>query len=161
MPEFLTVGLGELKISHTIGDVLVAYGLGSCLGIGMYDPQMHLAGLLHAVLPESPNGKTESSFKYVDSGIMAMLEELAKNGANRNRLIIRMAGGANMLVAPGFSQSFNIGNRNVDAAYETMKRLKLKILSQEVGGTIGRTVRFYTHDGRMTIRTVGNQEREI
>jgi chemotaxis protein CheD len=66
-----------------------------------------------------------------------------------------------MLYAPGFTQSFNIGSRNVEATYETLQRLKLKVTSQEVGGTIGRTVRFYVRDGKMTIRTLGNQEREI
>ena len=86
---------------------------------------------------------------------------MLRAGANRNRLVIRMAGGANMLVAPGFRQSFNIGSRNVDAAYATLASLQLPLFSQEVGGNSGRTVRFYISDGHMTIRTMGNQEREF
>jgi chemotaxis protein CheD len=66
-----------------------------------------------------------------------------------------------MLTAPGFSKTFNIGTRNVEAAHEVLQRLRLRLVSEEVGGTIGRTVRFYVCDGRMTIRTVGNQERVI
>jgi len=161
MQDSVAVGLGECKISRNIDHVLVAYGLGSCVGIGMYDPQLRLAGLLHAVLPTSPNGVAERSAKYVTSGIEILLEEMIKAGAIPSRIIVRMAGGANMLTAPGFSKTFNIGTRNVETAHEVLKRLRLRLVSEEVGGTIGRTVRFYVCDGRMTIRTVGNQEREI
>ncbi|PWH17740.1 MAG: chemotaxis protein CheD [Anaerolineae bacterium] len=161
MQDNLAVGLGEYKISHTVSDVLVAYGLGSCVGIGLYDPQLRLAGLLHAVLPSSPNGAVEKSAKYVTSGIELLLEEMIKAGAVPSRIIVRMAGGANMLTAPGFAHTFNIGTRNVEAAHETLQRLRLRLVAEEVGGTIGRTVRFYVRDGRMTIRTVGNQEREV
>jgi chemotaxis protein CheD len=161
MQDSVAVGLGEWKISRNTEEVLVAYGLGSCVGIGMYDPQLRLAGLLHAVLPASPNGVTERSAKYVTSGIEILLEEMIKAGAIPSRILVRMAGGANMLTAPGFSKTFNIGTRNVEAAHEMLQRLRLRLVSEEVGGTIGRTVRFYVYDGRMTIRTVGNQEREI
>ncbi len=161
MRDSLPVGLGEFKFSQDPEDILIAYGLGSCVGIGMADPQTRIAGLLHAVLPYNPNGSLIPSPKYVSDGIEILLNELVKYGANPSRLIIRMAGGANMLNAPGFTQSFNIGARNIKAAYDTLQRLKLKVTSQEVGGTIGRTVRFYVRDGRMTIRTLGNQEREI
>jgi chemotaxis protein CheD len=161
MSDIVNVGLGEIKVSRNLEDVLVAYGLGSCLGIGMYDPDQKIAGLLHAVLPNHPNGRIDKNPRFVDSGIEALLTQLSEAGMNTNQLIIRMAGGANMLTAPGFQQSFNIGVRNVEIAYLTLKNLNLKITSQEVGGNIGRTVRFYVNGGRMTIRTVGNQEREI
>ena len=161
MKDSLAAGLGEIKISQDPEDILVAYGLGSCVGIGIADPQVHIAGLLHAVLPSNPNGTEAPNPKYVSSGIEILLKELIQRGASPKRFVIRMAGGANMLVAPGFSNSFNIGTRNVETAYETFKRLGLKLNSHEVGGTTGRTVRFYVRDGKMTIRTVGNQEREI
>jgi len=161
MSEYINVGLGEIKISRHLQDVLVAYGLGSCLGIGMYDPATHTAGMLHAVLPARPNGREELNPRYVDTGILALIHSLVQMGAKRENLIVRMAGGANMLTAPGFSPTLNIGTRNVEAAYSIFSGLKLNISSQEVGGTIGRTVRFYVNGGKMTIRTVGNQEREI
>lgn len=166
MQNSLAVGLGEIKISNNPQDMLVAYGLGSCVGIGMHDPVMHISGLLHAILPSSPsndrtNGHSAQPGKYVDTGIAALLNQMIKMGADRRRLIVRYAGGANMLTAPGFSQVMNIGSRNVDVAVVTLNAMNMKICGYEVGGNIGRTVRFYVADGRMTIRTVGNQEREI
>ncbi len=127
----------------------------------MYDPAIHLAGMLHALLPTNPNGPTNQIFKYVDSGILALLDEMVCAGAERNRLLVRMAGGANMLVAPNLLKTLNIGTRNVETAYSVLNSMQLKISSQEVGGNIGRTVRFYVANGRMTIRTFGNQEREL
>lgn len=161
MLNYVIVGLGEIKLSQNPNDVLVAYGLGSCLGIGMYDPLMKIACLLHAVLPYHPDGRKEFNSRYVDSGIEAILFEMGKKGIARNRLIVRMAGGANLLNAPEFTNSFNIGTRNIEAARNTLKAHNLNLTSYEVGGTIGRTIRFYVENGRMTIRTVSNQEREI
>jgi chemotaxis protein CheD len=162
MLDSLAVGLGEIKVSRNPKDVLVAYGLGSCVGLGMQDPVTHVAGLLHAILPTHPNHNTKDQCaKYVDTGVRELLDMLLNAGANRNRLIVRMAGGANMLIAPGFSQTLNIGTRNVEAALAALAHYNLKLSGQETGGNIGRTVRFYVTDGRMTIRTVGNQERDI
>jgi chemotaxis protein CheD len=161
MYNTLAVGLGEIKISRDPGDLLVAYGLGSCLGIGVYDPVIRLAGMLHAILPVNPNGSTENAGKYVDSGVAMLLEQLIRLGGDRKRFILRMAGGANMLVAPGMTSVLNVGSRNVESAFATFSAMNLKLASHEVGGNTGRTVRFYVADGRMTIRTMGNQEREI
>jgi chemotaxis protein CheD len=157
----LAVGLGEIKVSRQPEDVLVAYGLGSCVGIGVYDPVARVAGLLHAVLPERTNGADALSPKFVDSGIPALLKELEHMGAIRRRLIIRIAGGANMLLAPGFKQSFNIGDRNVAATRVTLANLGLPIRGEAVGGQTGRTVRLLVGSGRMTVKVLGTGEIEL
>jgi chemotaxis protein CheD len=157
----LAVGLGEIKVSRQPEDVLVAYGLGSCVGIGAYDPVARVAGLLHAVLPERTNGADALSPKFVDSGIPALLKELERMGAIRRRLIIRIAGGANMLLAPGFKQSFNIGDRNVAATRVTLANLGLPIRGEAVGGQTGRTVRLLVGSGRMTVKVLGTGEIEL
>lgn len=155
-----SVGLGEIKISNGEADVLVAFGLGSCVGVGLYDPKIHLGGLLHAVLPQFRNN-ADIEAKYVDSGIKMLLSQMLEAGAIQSRLVVRMVGGANMLTAPGLANSFDIGTRNVESARLVLNKLKLPISAEEVGGSIGRTVRLYVADGRMTIRMMGGQEREI
>lgn len=160
MRNDISVGLGEIKISSKPDDVLVAFGLGSCVGIGMYDPKIHIGGLLHAVLPLS-NGQDPPTPKYVDTGIQLLVDQLIKEGANRSRIITRMVGGANMLTAPGLSSTFDIGTRNINSAHTILNEIGFKIHNEEVGGQIGRTVRLYVVDGRMTLRVMGGQEREI
>lgn len=161
MNDAINVGLGEMAVSKDPDDVLVAYGLGSCLGISMYDPVNQVSGLLHAVLPENSNGISPSALKFVDSGIEGLLESMIKKGANQNKLIIRMAGGANVLMTSGLKNAFDIGARNIDAAHRTFKRLNLHLLKEDVGGNMGRTVHLYVADGRMTVRTVGSTNRDL
>jgi len=156
----LAVGLGEIKISRQPTDILVAYGLGSCVGVGVYDPFARVAGLLHAVLPEHLNN-TDNSAKYVDTGIAELLAGVERAGALRMRLTVRLAGGAHMLNAPGFKQALNIGERNVAAALVALAALNLKIAAQDVGGNLGRTVRLYVGTGRLTVRAMGSPERDL
>jgi chemotaxis protein CheD len=159
MTNSIAVGLAEIKISKSLDDVLVAFGLGSCLGIGMYDPSLHLGGMLHAVLPTCTDG--ELSPKYVNTGIELLLNEMIQAGALKNRLVIRVAGGANMLNVSSLSNTFDIGNRNIESSHIAFAKLGIKPKVEEVGGKIGRTVRLYVSDGRMTIRMMGAQEREF
>jgi chemotaxis protein CheD len=161
MSNTLAVGLAELKISRDPNDVLVAFGLGSCLGIGIFDPQLHLGGLLHAVLPKYTHAKESRSPKFVDSGIQYMLEEMEKLGLNRSRMIIRVAGGANMLNLKGSATPFDIGTRNIESAHTLLEKLNYKVKNEDTGGQTGRTVRLYVCDGRMTIRIMGGKEREF
>lgn len=159
--EALAVGLGEARVSREPGEILVAYGLGSCLGICMVDPVARVSGLLHAVLPERSNGAEALSPKYVDSGMAGLLTRMAEAGAERKRLIVRMAGGASMLSAPGLKPLLNIGERNIIAARAAFAALNIKVAAEDVGGTTGRTVRLYVATGRVTVRKMGGQEREL
>ncbi len=158
METSVGVGLGEIAVSQNRDEILVAFGLGSCVGIGAYDPVKGIAGLLHAVLPEPLNGSDLTSTKYVGNGINKLFEEMIKKGAARERLIIRIAGGANMLTSPGLSKTFDIGTRNIAMAQSILESQKMKIVSQNVGGNIGRTLRVYVVDGKMTIRMIGEKE---
>lgn len=159
--EALAVGLGEARVSCEPGEILVAYGLGSCLGICMVDPVARVSGLLHAVLPERSNGAEALSLKFVDSGIAGLLTRMAEAGAERKRLIVRVAGGASMLATAGLKPLLNIGERNIIAARAAFAALSLKVAAEDVGGNTGRTVRLYVATGRATVRKMGGQEREL
>ncbi|MBI9044895.1 MAG: chemotaxis protein CheD [Anaerolineaceae bacterium] len=158
MPNSIAVGLAEIKISSDPDDVIVAFGLGSCLGIGMYDPKIKLAAMLHAVLPKNTGKQANQEAKYVDTGIQHLLEIMLKAGAQKSRIILKMAGGANMLSVKGSASHFDIGTRNIDSAYEVFEKMKINLINKEVGGQIGRTVRLYIQDGKMTIRKMGGKE---
>ena len=164
MKDPTNVGLGEQVVSRCPEDILVAYGLGSCVGVIMLDPVFKIAGLLHAVLPRARDGLRtgeQNASKYVESGIKSLIEALVKEGANKARLAISLVGGANMLISSGVTGSFDIGTRNIEAAYATLKRLNLPVSTSEVGGHMGRTVRVYVADSRVTVRVAGEKEHEI
>ncbi len=157
----IAVGLGEIRISRNPDDVLVAFGLGSCVGIGVYDPVARVAGMLHAVLPKQNDAHAPLSGKFVDTGIPLLFEEVVKAGGVRSRLKVRMAGGANIMGSPNVSTIFDIGNRNVESARLVFKNMGIRIEREAVGGHIGRTVRLYVLDGRMTFRVMGGKEEDL
>jgi chemotaxis protein CheD len=164
MKEPMNVGLGEQVISRNPEDVLVAYGLGSCIGVAMTDPVSKVSGLLHAVLPRAKDGLKNGeqiASKFVESGIESLIAALVKEGANKARLTVRLVGGANMLLSTGVTQTFDIGTRNIEAAYTTLNRLKIPVSAAEVGGHVGRTVRVYVADSRVTVRVAGEKEHEF
>lgn len=163
MNNSVVVGLGEIKISKNVRDVLVAYGLGSCLGITMYDPVAKVAGMLHAVLPTCNllSNNDESCTKYVCCGIEVLLKRITEAGGQRSRIVVRMAGAANMLTDTTFSDIMNISQRNIDTARKKLKELNMEVIGEEVGGNIRRTVHFYVSDGRVAIRMLGCKERDV
>lgn len=164
MKDPTSVGLGEVAISRNPEDILVAYGLGSCMGVAMIDPVTKVCGLLHAVLPRAADGMESADanpFKYVESGIESMLKVMAKEGALQSRLVVRIAGGANMLMTSSMTRSFDIGTRNIEAARTTLSRLRMNLAATEVGGHTGRTVRIYVAESRVTVRVVGEKEHDL
>jgi chemotaxis protein CheD len=160
MEQVITVGLGEIAVSDQPEAVLVAFGLGSCVGIAAYDPIRKAGGLLHAMLPQHRNGDRNLT-KYVDTGIPELLNRLLALGAKREKLIWRYVGGAQMLTAPGLSDRFNIGAQNVLMTNDVMARYLLRVTGHDTGGHQGRTVRLFIADGRLLVRGVNGPEREL
>lgn len=159
-----SVSIGEMVVSKNPNDLLVAYGLGSCVAVCAYDPRARIGGMLHALLPASPNGAASETnpAKFVREGVPVLLKELAKQGANQSRLVVRLCGGAQMLVAAQLNNtSLNIGSRNVTAATETLKNSGLRIKDQITGGHAGRTVKMNISTGKIVVRTLGHGEQVL
>ena len=158
-----SVSIGEITTSDSAQDVLVAYGLGSCVAVCLYDPVAQVGGMLHALLPTNPssalsgNGHNPpSATRFVDQGTLLLINAVLKLGAQRSRLIAQLCGGAQTLSAPGFEDDmWNIGERNVRAAQNILCAKRIWIQARATGGSIGRTVRFYIADGRVTVKSLG------
>lgn len=155
--------IGEMAVSNDPTDVLVVYGLGSCVVTCLYDPVARIGGLLHSLLPTaSGNHKAIGCpTKFVDQGIPCLLNELLAKGAQRRRLRTYLCGGARMVIAPGFDDSLNIGQRNVLAAQLAIKNSGLSIRDKAVGGQTGRTVKLYIATGQVTVRSLGEKEKPL
>ena len=155
------VPIGEMAVSGSPADVLVAYGLGSCVAVCLYDPVAKVGGMLHALLPTVPNGKPASNLaKFVDRGVPLLLGSLLELGARRTRLIAKLCGGAQM-VGSESNRALNIGRLNVLAVEAALEAAHLKLHAEATGGHSGRTVRFYLADGTVTVRTLQQGERVL
>ncbi len=158
------VSIGEIIASGVPNDVLVAYGIGSCVAVCLYDPQVRVGGMLHALLPTALNkGKQADSnpIKFVDQGTPLLVESLLKLGARRTRLIGYLCGGAQVLSALDLSDFLNIGERNVRAAESALQAENIRIRARSTGGRIGRTVRLYIADGQVTAKSLKHGEQTL
>ena len=165
--NYQAVPIGEVIVSKAPEDVLVAYGLGSCVAICLYDPLARVGGMLHALLPTAPGPNSHirnpgKLAKFVDQGTPMLVESLLELGARRTRLVAKLCGGAKVLSAPGFEDGpLNIGARNVLAAEAALQTQRLQIRAQDTGGDTGRTVRLYIDDGKVTIKNLGRGEKVL
>lgn len=152
------VGVADMKLSRQKGDVIVTHSLGSCLGVALHDPDAGVGGILHVMMPESrmnPDKATSNPFMFVDTGVPAFFRELYDAGAVKRRLILKVAGGANVHGAD--NDRFQIGKRN----YITIKKLLWKnsvlISAQDVGGTTPRTMYLEIGTGTVWLSNNGAQ----
>jgi len=138
-------------------DGLTTLGLGSCIGAVIYDPVSKVSGMVHVMLPDSKAIKENSNkAKFADTGIEELLDMVIKAGADRKKLVAKIAGGAQMFAFSGGTNEFNkIGERNAKAVKEMLGGYNIPILAEETGGNIGRTIIFDSVTGDLTIKAVG------
>lgn len=156
------VGISEFRVARPPA-ILVTYGLGSCLGIVLYDRERQIGGLAHTLLPAPrPGFEGGRLTKFVDNAIRMMVAELEQQGAARGSLTARIVGGANMFVPLYESAAEDgIGARNVRAARETLQALAIPVLAEDVGGSHGRSVEFDLDAGTVQVRSVCGGDRII
>jgi chemotaxis protein CheD len=155
------VGMGEIKISRVSDEVLTALGLGSCIGVCMYDPISRIAGMAHVVLPAHVQNTGDLPGKYATTAIPALLESMQKCGAKTGNLRVAIAGGAQIFSFAGASAQLDIGKRNAAAVEEMLARNNLPIHAQDVGGNMGRTIQLHSSDGRVSIKTIGGGVKDL
>lgn len=162
-PETIPVGLGELKLGSQNGQVLVCYGLGSCIGLALYDKAAQVGAMVHVVLPDSRLGRGHETQpgKFADTAVPAAVTALVKLGAVRSRMVARAAGGAHMLNLTGAGTTLDIGLRNAEAVRAALKSLGIPLVAEDAGGTYGRTIQLFVGTGQLLVSTVGRGEKEL
>jgi len=161
MSKIIQVGMADMKIARA-PDRLMTAGLGSCIGICIYDLNLKIASLAHIMLPYSGQAKNASNrAKFADTAIELVLEELDKNGASQSRLAAKIAGGAQMFKFSGESDIMKIGARNSQAVEECLNKYRIKLVANDTGGSYGRTITFNPGSGELLIKTIGHGEKTI
>lgn len=156
-PEILKVSMAECRVAGP-PVLLCCTGLGSCVGVAFYDPKVKLAGLAHVMLPDSKalgKRKIDTPFRYADTAVAALLEEMARLGGRRERMYARLIGGANMFVFAGKANNLfpGIGERNLEAVKMSLAKAGVALQGQDSGGNYGRSIEFDAQDGFILVRT--------
>jgi chemotaxis protein CheD len=150
------IGIGEYRVGSF---PMMTIGLGSCIGLTLYDDHLKIGGMVHIMLPDSA-GRTDRPGKYADTAIPLLLEELGALGSRKRSLAAKMAGGACMFEY--FGANLNIGERNIQRVKSLLTSSQIKLISEDVGGKTGRSVTFLPqHDGRVSIRRADGTTKEI
>jgi chemotaxis protein CheD len=149
----LVVGVADMVASNDSSAEIVTYSLGSCLGVTVYDPVRKIGGMLHLMLPDSKIDAAKAvsaPFMFVDTGLPRLFHACYNLGADRSRLVVKVAGGAQLLDQQGI---FNIGIRNCDALSKLLAQNGLKAHATDTGGMSSRTVRLDLANGNVSIKT--------
>lgn len=161
MGNMIKVGMADLNICKS-PDAITTLGLGSCVGIALRDPATKIGGLAHIMLPDSKAISGVSSIpKFADTGIEELVKQVVKAGANRARLVAKIAGGAQMFAFQNANELMSVGQRNVEAVTRILKEMRIPILSSDTGANFGRTVEFFPETGDFVIKAVGKPIRTI
>lgn len=157
--KIVRVGISDLNIAKA-PDTIRTLGLGSCVGIVIYDLTVQIAGLAHIMLPDSTtsNEKEINKHKYADTAIKLLIEMLVENKARKHVLKAKIAGGAQMFQFNTESEAMRIGPRNIEAVTQILEKKRIPIVASDVGGNNGRTIEFDPSTGDLYIRTVNEGE---
>lgn len=159
--EEIKVGIADLKVT-TSPNKLITIGLGSCIGISLYDKEIKVGGLVHIMLPDSSIfGTVNNPIKFADLAIPILLEKMTIMGASRENIKAKISGGASMFNFSDKSMIMDIGSRNCTAVKSILSKLSIPIIGEDTGGNKGRTMIFDTLTGIVQIRTVGLGIKEI
>jgi chemotaxis protein CheD len=153
------IGIADMKISSREEDVLITYALGSCLGIAVYDAVAKVGGLLHVMLPVSsvnPTKAADNPLMFVDTGVPELFKGCYKAGARKERLVVKVAGGASLQNNAGTDQ-FQIGKRNFLMLRKLLWKNNVLIESCDVGERHSRTMSLDIATGDVVLK-INNQE---
>jgi chemotaxis protein CheD len=148
----IVVSISDAKVTAAADATLVTYSLGSCIGVALYDPVVRVAGMLHFQLPSASmdaNRAKEAPLMFADTGLAALLAAMEAEGAQKRRMRVKLAGGAQML---NDATVFNIGRRNHAAVRKVLWQHGMLIDAEDVGGGAPRNLYLRAADGETTVR---------
>lgn len=151
----IRVGIADLNVGRS-PEKIITVGLGSCIGIALYDSRNKIGGLAHIMLPDSTQfSKVNNPMKFADLAIPLLIDKMNKMGSLKRNLKAKIAGGASMFNFSDKSVIMNIGNRNGISVKKVLKEIGISIISEDIGGNKGRTMIFDISNGIVQIKTVG------
>jgi len=152
--------MADLKVAKS-PDILTTLGLGSCVGVTLYDKAKKIGGMAHVMLPTYKGFEGQNIAKFADSAIIELINQLSRAGVARNAVVAKIAGGAHMFGRTQNNDMLKIGERNAAACTAILKQLGIPIVANDTGGSRGRTIELNMENGALKIKSVGAGEKFI
>ena len=154
LPEiYLQPGEVHMAVEPSIIKTL----LGSCVGVTFWSPRSGVGALCHALLPKCPRKAASrltlaAGRRYVDFVIRDLTRQFDKLGVPREELQVKLFGGADVLpVSAAATARRSVGRQNCEVALEVLRAEGLPVLASSLGGTLGRSIKFYTATGEVRL----------
>lgn len=161
MSELIKVGMADYKTGRN-PDSLISYGLGSCIGIALFDSINKIGGLAHIMLPDSTQARNaENPAKFANTALPLMLDKMLKMGAIKSRITAKIAGGSQMFTFANATDVMRVGERNAEAVRTILKSMDIRLLADDTGGNYGRTVELKLDTGVYRVKTIAKGEKEL
>ncbi len=157
MENIITVDIADMKVSNDPESVIVTYALGSCIAVIVYDPTSRVGGMIHYMLPmsnASPDRAKSNPLMFADTGIPILFKSLYELGCDKKDLVTKITGGGALYDDKG---TFNIGKRNYTVLRKMFWKNGIIIAGEDVGGKKSRTARLFLGDGRVTVKSKGEE----
>lgn len=160
--DIVKVGIADLKFADVPMNLRTS-GLGSCVGVVIFDHRLKIAGMAHVMLPDSTSAKKDNinPYKYADTSLPILLNTLLEKGARRHHLKAKIAGGAQMFSFSSTNDMLRVGERNVQAVKSFLEDERIPILAEDVRGSSGRTIEFSTETLLLNVRTVNQGTKDL
>ncbi|MCP4540007.1 MAG: chemotaxis protein CheD [Chloroflexi bacterium] len=149
------LGMGQVHISAK--PTVITTVLGSCISITMFNRRSEIGGMCHGLMPCCTDTKACDEdplecFKFVDCSIWHMVEQFQMRGIAPKDIEVKMFGGASIFGTIPDASNLSVGDQNVKSAKQVITEAGLNLVSFDVGGTSGRKILFYTHNGRVLLK---------
>lgn len=161
MSDLVTVGIAEIQVRQ--GDVRFrCVGIGSCVGVCLFDPIAKVTGFAHVMLPASfADHEPESPGKFADTAIPALIAAMEERGADPTRIVAAIGGGAQMFRILGEGESLDLGPRNLQAVEEQLEKYGIACLAADTGGNLGRSLTFASDTGAVFVKANSKEDRVL
>lgn len=157
-PQRIKVGIAEYEVTDSDAE-LTTSGLGSCVGVALYDEDSGTAGLIHVMLPTAEEMQDGKPAKFADTGTELLIEEMNGLGASTEDIVAKIAGGSDML---DFSEGGSgIGDRNIEQVRETLDAAGIPIVGEDVGGDHGRSLRLESQTGDLLVKSANRDNQQL
>ncbi len=158
-PLLVEVGVGELRIARHPARLMTP-ALGSCVGVAMFDPERRIGGMVHVMLPVPSSGATaEQAGRFASTAIPLLVNALVAQGANRRRILAKIAGGAAMF--RGEATTANIGERNIAEVRSQLLLMSVPLVAEDTGEGHARTIELRLDSGVLLVRSYKWGVREL
>lgn len=148
----IIVKSGEVKFSSQPA-VFTSTGIGSCVVLFIYDPKRKIGGVAHIMLPGKETDRVViRKAVFANTAPAYLVEKLVENGAERVNLRAKIIGGGNMFHWADAEGMRNLGRSNIEQVKRELLKEKIYLAAEESGGSSGKTVKCFTHNGQVHIK---------